>query len=427
MESVIDFKIDQNCTISITNSEPNRADFKCEGDGFIDIVGRSSQNDIGPTFLIDYIRFAPKKSTLIKITNTRRYRYKFDNDECRKNFSNGGEDIVTSADSYFNVTVIPKTAPSLTSDKATVKQGERVTLLNSGCSPLGGAEIKFVDCSVYNSGSSVYPYAGQPYEVSINKPNQEFVARCVGPSTSSGPCLSNWSSPVRVAMVPTNTNPCNEPVVPEIDQITDIGRKDYHHYNTETVVCNKSDGNPNCTKERVFSLLMSSKTNQGPVAADFFAAGGLGVNGSLMLSELVYSVDNTPIVNCDKVNLPGPLSIAMGAASYSQRLTPGASQLLNFMSHAPGVANPIMMQVDHANYSVTNYTLPGHSLHPGKVIRTVVEECDKIKIVTIGYGNSWMGDNIFGQLAGKTNTFYGKILFESIDRRFKNSFESLPR
>lgn len=52
--------------------------------------------------------------------------------------------------------------------------------------------------------------------------------------------------------------------------------------------------------------------------------------------------------------------------------------------------NPIRTVVD-PDYSLTNYTLPGHFLHPGKVVRTVVEDETSVSVETWGEGSGWLG------------------------------------
>jgi hypothetical protein len=176
-------------------------------------------------------------------------------------------------------------------------------------------------------------------------------------------------------------------------------RSDYHQYETSIDMCIIGGGNTNCTKQKVFDLLLSSKANQGPVADDFVGLVGSDSNGKISLfgSKLIFSSDDSPILNGDVVNLPGPTSflpmvIAMNHISTSRIGRTIRKKFLGNNNSGPLISNPIKMLVDNASFSVTNYTLPGHFLYPGKVIRTVVEDCGKISIVTIGVGYSWVHD-----------------------------------
>jgi hypothetical protein len=76
------------------------------------------------------------------------------------------------------------------------------------------------------------------------------------------------------------------------------------------------------------------------------------------------------------------------------------------------------------NLTFTNYTQPGHFLYPGKVFRSVVEECGKVKIVTIGTGLSYCGDGFNGKNNAIGNIIVGSILFRNIDLRLKKTFEA---
>lgn len=54
--------------------------------------------------------------------------------------------------------------------------------------------------------------------------------------------------------------------------------------------------------------------------------------------------------------------------------------------------DPVRLFADDQNLTITNYTMEGHFLDPGKVKRFVVEECDKVKVVTIGTGLNYCAE-----------------------------------
>ena len=89
------------------------------------------------------------------------------------------------------------------------------------------------------------------------------------------------------------------------------------------------------------------------------------------------------------------------------------------------VYDPIFVYPSDKDYTITNYTKDGHFLWPGKVTRQVVEECGKVKIVTIGEGLQYCGDNKLGKMNAKGNVVVGTILFRNIDFRLKRTFEEL--
>lgn len=95
----------------------------------------------------------------------------------------------------------------------------------------------------------------------------------------------------------------------------------------------------------------------------------------------------------------------------------------NFELHSTRY-DQVWIYPDDKNLTFTNYTQPGHFLYPGKVFRTVVEECGKVKIVTVGTGLSYCGDNLAGEINALGNIIAGSILFKNIDLRLKKAFEA---
>ena len=261
--------------------------------------------------------------------------------------------------------------------------------------------------------------------------SQIFRVRC-----SDNNCYGEWSNKVRVDVIPPKRNPCNDdPVLDAINKITKSGRSDYHKYEVETVVCDKSTGNPNCTVQKVFDLMKGNKTYSTPIAVDFPEAlitadvGNWETKIPLFGSRLVFEVDDSPVEDCETVNLPSGFGMAANLAALASVVASRGSTLpvYKFVKTASiGTANPVAQYIDASYYTVTNYTKPGHILHPGKVVRKVVEDCDKIKIVTVGFGESWAGDNPLGSAMGWFNERSGKVLFNNIDQRLIQAFNRLP-
>ncbi|PKK36771.1 hypothetical protein BWI96_10395 [Siphonobacter sp. SORGH_AS_0500] len=135
-------------------------------------------------------------------------------------------------------------------------------------------------------------------------------------------------------------------------------------------------------------------------------------------NNIRYSYDNTSAVKSYQVvNLSGP--------SIRFLLDVGAE------TWAKNIPNPIMTYIDYPTYSVINYTLPGHVLSPGRVIRQVIQRCNKVYIVTIGEGKTKYGYAkidfcpscpIQGLLTATINTVEGKRLFNNVDARVKNEY-----
>lgn len=87
--------------------------------------------------------------------------------------------------------------------------------------------------------------------------------------------------------------------------------------------------------------------------------------------------------------------------------------------------DPIYSYANDREYTTTNYTAKGHMLYPGKITRQVVEECGKVKMVTIGEGVQFCGDNSAGKANANGNVVGGCILFKNVDFRLIKKFKTL--
>lgn len=79
---------------------------------------------------------------------------------------------------------------------------------------------------------------------------------------------------------------------------------------------------------------------------------------------------------------------------------------------------------DDNKYQITNYTAKSHILSPGKVQRSVVEECGIVKVITYGVGTQYCGDNLPGAMMAAGNMLMGSVMFKNIDLRLKYAFEN---
>jgi hypothetical protein len=139
-------------------------------------------------------------------------------------------------------------------------------------------------------------------------------------------------------------HPCND------DRISDDYNKNYsnyHHYSLTNGICSKTL--KGCTKEKVFQTMISQEQFIVP-----------------------SPLDDKPVVHCREKTLP--------------------------------VGNPIRTTINSSDYSITNYTLPGHMFHPGKITRRVIETNNAIAVTTIGEGigdykkfNIWVAPDIWSR------------------------------
>lgn len=452
--------IDEQCNYT-RSIRPNYEEFIIDDENTSSRSIREESIADGTIAIAEYLEYVAKESKTITIKVTRHTEREYAKSTCCPFHHNYPDycNLTRHTDTYvFIVNVYPVGHPTLTSNKAIVSNtSSSVTLKVSGCAS------SLTTIYFYRTGCD-----GQLLPAgSVNSPNNIITTGAGGNSTYQAMCMnmllgctSELSNKVRIANAPTIPNPPNGPNLTEIDNIQNTGSADYHHYSVETEICDKSSGNPNCTREAVFNLLKSSKTNQGITVGDFQDVPLVpNLYGHLGASNLIFHSDDSPIQNYEIVNLPGIVSVDLGIAALGiekigevlpdgtyQYINMPISHILKRLGNTKGVANPIMMTIDPVNYSVTNYTLLGHILHPGKVVRTVVEECNKIKIVTVGYGGNWVGQlpnpfpadklnyAIFERVKAEAEAFMsdrnnkdGMNLFQSVDSRLKQRFNDLSK
>jgi len=177
------------------------------------------------------------------------------------------------------------------------------------------------------------------------------------------------------------TNPpgqvvCNQP---SVQDYFDPANEDYHLYPEEgdeiyTEICNTMTDD-NCTRRNVFSKMLEQSNFIAPTS------------------------DRTAVTSCKVTWVDGFL---------------------------PG-DNPVVSTVNSGRTEVTNYTLANipnrtipfinssHFLHPGKVVRTVVERDGRIGIITIGEGTGFNPLNANNWLAGS--------VWKGVDREFKEYWD----
>ncbi len=86
-------------------------------------------------------------------------------------------------------------------------------------------------------------------------------------------------------------------------------------------------------------------------------------------------------------------------------------------------SDPIKVVIDDGCKCITNYTMPGHILYPGKVRRCLyLDGCGDIKIKTTGTGYHFFGDNGAGIIMGGVNKLVGSYTFNWVDYRFIQYF-----
>ena len=127
-----------------------------------------------------------------------------------------------------------------------------------------------------------------------------------------------------------------------------------------------------------------------------------------------------PVQSCNRIELFGPFALAQHLGYIT-----GTDWLIHFdPDYSLFTGNPIAFYVNETDHCITNYTLPGHALYPGKITRCIEGECNKVKIKTYGEGLHYYQDNWKGGLMRLVNKTVGTGLFEAVDERFADAFQS---
>ncbi|MCI4670596.1 MAG: hypothetical protein MRZ79_20850 [Bacteroidia bacterium] len=122
---------------------------------------------------------------------------------------------------------------------------------------------------------------------------------------------------------------------PDIRNTFDSLHNKYHYYRVEHLIIDKGQY-PNASKSKVFSIMCGQ--------IHFAAPFPKKVNGAVQACE--------------------PINVKIG---FTRK-------------------NPILSSIDSTGLRLINYSLPGHLLHPGKVLRSVVEKENKIYVITESWG-----------------------------------------
>lgn len=150
-----------------------------------------------------------------------------------------------------------------------------------------------------------------------------------------------------IQCVGSGESPCGDE---DIQDEYDENDSRHHYYVTENKICLLTVSG--CTREKVFEIMLSQISFVTPDA-----------------------FDQRPVESCKKIVLS-----------------------------SGGGNNPIRTLVRANDFSITNYTLPGHIFHPGRVDRKVVQLNDSIAVRTIGEGigswrrlNNWIGADVWNR------------------------------
>ncbi|MBK9929570.1 MAG: hypothetical protein IPP04_06820 [Saprospiraceae bacterium] len=194
-------------------------------------------------------------------------------------------------------------------------------------------------------------------------------------------------------------------------------RLDYHHYEISTELCSQS--NPKCKLDRIWEIWKQKLSNQAPIRADFAKFSDRALTNGFKNRVLNKPAHELNITNNGTYTLNNTIDRII-MATFLKLQSLGTNTCLS-ASNLNIYEDNIIISVDEKEMCITNYTLPGHFLYPGRVKRCLkVKDCDKIYIETTGEGFNYCGDTFEGGLLSVLNLLLGKDAFKSVDARFKN-------
>jgi hypothetical protein len=251
---------------------------------------------------------------------------------------------------------------------------------------------------------------------------------------------------------------CNDTEIQDLENNLNAGITtcDYHQYIIEDIICDKTNysGANECSVDGVFNFIKSNNNYQAPGKFDFPLAFGIyseicdpNVSGCVWNPDITtlhfdpFSIlgkadpfssgpYNIPILDCMEMDLhPSFQRQLIGVSLGLSHFTDDLIFDLDFfdspcMNSINWFREPIKIVIDDERRCITNYTMPGHILHPGKVERCVVlDDCgQKIKIVTKGVGYHECQNDWRGAFFSCMNSTMGPYIFHSVSNRIKDEF-----
>ncbi|MBC6993209.1 hypothetical protein QWY85_05695 [Neolewinella lacunae] len=221
------------------------------------------------------------------------------------------------------------------------------------------------------------------------------------------------------------SNPTAQQTETTLSGLTDDyrnGINDYHYYEVDNEICN-SQSNSNCTVDNVYNFIKNNREFQVPQYLDFpqTPADILDTDPIAFLKRLI----NNRLLTDEITNLPAIDGDTVIIGGNDLRLLAGIAGLIlnQALEECSGLVNinsdPVVISLHDEGKSITNYTLPGHTLHPGKITRFVYsEDCGQtVRVRTIGEGLHFCGDTPYGVVFSFLNIGVGRETFQNMDNR----------
>lgn len=141
-----------------------------------------------------------------------------------------------------------------------------------------------------------------------------------------------------------------------------------------------------------------------------------------VLTEEQKKVNAPNVISCDRIyRLYSGASAVIGREAYKLLFDPYCGDKLKSVQY-----DEVKIFADDKNLTIVNYAIEGHILNPGKIHRSVIEECGKVKVITVGSGLNYCGkygSPRIGRMNGSINILIGSVLFKNVDIKLKHAFE----
>lgn len=348
---------------------------------------------------------------------------------------NFGGDIQTVYYDYVGeiiINVIPIPTPVLSTNTYMVQPNDNIELLVDNCEE-GVRAYFYEECEGFDESNPMQ----QPVNCNgtntivshINAPDYttELTYMAIFERYDGCDYEFTYSNPIVIQVKDTIINEsCESPYISVIDAIlsdlVDTTNWSYHLYTVFDTVCATQD--TICNLGLVWSHMKSDIRYQVPSETGLLSDEDLSSTGSRY--KYFEGIDPEPqeiqVDNCKKINIETnllrsmikPLILVSNIFSFNQIEICGKG----FNS----THDPIIMAIDEENYCITNYTLPGHVLFPGKVTRCLTESCEGVYIKTVGEGFHFCGSTFEGLGFSSLNKYIGPRLFKKVDKKLKGEY-----
>ncbi|WP_118976750.1 hypothetical protein [Taibaiella koreensis] len=349
----------------------------------------------------------------------------------------------------FNLTSLPN-YKNIVSLRFTVIKDNKF-----GAQPDAGADACCLLVGTSSGQDKFYLKKGESFEIPVKETDviiiadpEMYLINPPGSSTRypSGPIpnpILNFSPVYR-----NSNGQCHDPSIDRVENLlsqeqvlydsTRVHSRAYHFYQVDTIVCDPHTppSHKLCNADAVWDFIKSRDYYQAPLYSDFpslsvpntdcdmtydFPFKGISKAFELLNSVRAPGPLGNTITDCEQINLsPTPARWLLGVVDGPTH------NILPYYTNS----DPVKIVIDEENKCITNYTLPGHFLYPGKIKRCIVGggECDRVvRVTTEGSGFSGWDSALgypFSPWISMLNICVGTRTFSNLNARLVYDFNN---